>query len=175
MSVLDIAFQDFVFVDLGSGKGRALLMAAQFPFRRIVGVEFALELHRAAERNVARYAHSGQRCRWFELTCVDAAEFPLPDEPLVVFLYNPFGRRVMRQVAANVWRSWRSSRREIYVMYLNPFHRRAWDKAGFSEVARGGHFAVFTPKPLAYRPAAPGHETRPLPDRCACGRASTGS
>jgi SAM-dependent methyltransferase len=144
MSALDIAYQEFVFVDLGSGKGRALLLAAEFPFRRIVGAEFAPELHRAAERNIARYARDARSCCSFELYCIDAAEFPLPAEPLVIFLYNPFDRPVMQQVARNVRAAWRSSGQEVYVVYLNPFHRSAWEAAGFSELAAGGHFVVFT-------------------------------
>jgi SAM-dependent methyltransferase len=145
MSALDIVHEDFVFVDLGSGKGRALLLAAEYRFRRTVGVEFAPELHRAAESNLARHARLGQRRCSFELHCIDAADFPLPGEPLVVFLYNPFGLQVMRQVARNVRAAWRSLRREIYVVYCNPFERRAWDAEGFREIASGGHFVVFTP------------------------------
>jgi len=145
VSALDIVHEDFVFVDLGSGKGRALLLAAEFPFRRIVGAEFAPELHRAAECNIARYVRDGQRCPSFELHCIDAADFLLPAEPLVVFLYNPFDRPVMQQVARNVRAAWRSARQDVYVVYLNPFHRSAWDATGFRELASGGHFVVFTP------------------------------
>ena len=36
---LDIRFEDFTFVDLGSGKGRVLFMASEFSFRKIIGVE----------------------------------------------------------------------------------------------------------------------------------------
>ena len=45
-------FHDFVFVDLGSGKGRTLLMASDYPFRRIVGVELLPALHQAAQENL---------------------------------------------------------------------------------------------------------------------------
>ena len=38
LSSLPLNHEDFVFVDFGSGKGRALLVASQFPFRRIAGV-----------------------------------------------------------------------------------------------------------------------------------------
>jgi len=49
-----IKFEDFVFIDFGSGKGRALLLASEFPFKRIVGVEFSPELHAAAVDNIRR-------------------------------------------------------------------------------------------------------------------------
>ena len=55
MASLPIEFEQFAFVDLGSGKGRTLLMASEYPFKRIVGVELIAELHRAAEENIRDY------------------------------------------------------------------------------------------------------------------------
>src|SRR5947208_15284999 len=39
---------DFTFIDLGSGKGRTLLMASDYPFRRILGVELLAGLDQLA-------------------------------------------------------------------------------------------------------------------------------
>ena len=68
MSSLPIAFSEFTFVDLGSGKGRTLLMASEYPFRRIVGVEILPELHRAAEKILpttrARRSNVGRSSRY---------------------------------------------------------------------------------------------------------------
>ena len=71
-------FRDFVFVDLGSGKGRTLLMAADYPFRRIVGVELLPALHRSAQDNLKKYKSESQKCFALEAICGDAAEFPFP-------------------------------------------------------------------------------------------------
>ena len=60
-------FRDFVFVDLGSGKGRTLLMASDYPFRRIVGVELLPALHQAAQENLGKYRSESQKC--FALEC----------------------------------------------------------------------------------------------------------
>lgn len=62
-SSFDIAFEDFTFIDFGSGKGRALLLASDFPFKRILGLEFSPELHQAAEGNIRRYSSATQKCR----------------------------------------------------------------------------------------------------------------
>ena len=43
-----IDFRDFIFVDLGSGKGRTLLMVSDYPFRRIIGIELLPSLHQIA-------------------------------------------------------------------------------------------------------------------------------
>ena len=52
----------FTFIDLGCGKGRTLLMASQYPFRRIIGVELLSELHRIAQQNIRDFRSSLQRC-----------------------------------------------------------------------------------------------------------------
>jgi hypothetical protein len=55
MQALPIDFTQFTFIDLGSGKGRVLLMASAYPFKRIIGVEFMPELHRVAQENIRKY------------------------------------------------------------------------------------------------------------------------
>jgi SAM-dependent methyltransferase len=113
------SFSDFTFVDLGSGKGRTLLMASDYPFRRIVGVELLPTLHMIALENLARYKSDSQRCFALESVCAEAAAFPLPDDPLVIFLFNPFPETGMRQVVRNLEQSLRSSPRAVYVVYHN--------------------------------------------------------
>ena len=101
VSGLGIEYERFAFVDLGSGKGRSLLLAAHLPFSRIIGVEFARELHAAAQANVDRVKSTLPSSSYIELLCMDAAQFEFPNCPLVVYLYNPFGLEVMRMVAAS--------------------------------------------------------------------------
>ena len=55
MSGLGIVFQDLTFIDVGSGKGRVLLMAADYPFRRILGIELLADLHQVAQANIQAY------------------------------------------------------------------------------------------------------------------------
>src|SRR5271166_1783309 len=82
-------FREFTFLDLGSGKGRTLLMAADYPFRRIVGVELLPTLHQIAQENLHRYHNQSQRCFTVETICGDATEFAFPAEAIVLFLFNP--------------------------------------------------------------------------------------
>jgi SAM-dependent methyltransferase len=49
------------FVDLGCGKGRVLMIASEFGFRRVVGVEFCAELCRQARANASCFG-SGILC-----------------------------------------------------------------------------------------------------------------
>lgn len=113
-------YGDFTFLDLGSGKGRTLLMASSYPFRRIVGVELLPSLHQIAQENLRQYKSESQKCFALESICADATPFPFPGEPLVVFLFNPFGEAGMRQVTANLEASLRTHPRAVYVLYYNP-------------------------------------------------------
>ncbi len=117
-TVLNI--NDFTFIDLGSGKGRTLLMASDYPFRRIIGVELLPSLHQIALENVRQYKSESQKCFALESICADATAFPLPTDPLVIFLFNPFPESGMRQVVANLEQSLREHPRPVFVLYHNP-------------------------------------------------------
>jgi predicted RNA methylase len=113
-------YEEYTFVDLGSGKGRMLLVAAEYPFRKIQGVEFAVELHREAEQNILRYRHRGRRCRDIRSLYMDAAEYVFPEGNLVLYLYNPFGLKVMKKVFANLEKAIAHTPRHVVVIMVNP-------------------------------------------------------
>jgi SAM-dependent methyltransferase len=117
MSALPIQFRDFTFIDLGSGKGRSLLMASDYPFRRIVGVEYLPDLHRIAEGNIARYSSEKQQCREIHSICQDARDFEFPAEPTVLYLFNPFPEPVFARVMGSLKKSLEDSPRPFYVAY----------------------------------------------------------
>jgi hypothetical protein len=112
--------RDVTFIDLGSGKGRTLLMASDYPFRRIVGVEVLPALHRAACENLMKYRSAAQKCSSLETIRADASEFIFPDEPTVLYLFNPFPEAGLRRVIANLEQSLQAHRRAVYVLYHNP-------------------------------------------------------
>ncbi len=120
MASLPIEFDPFTFVDFGSGKGRTLLMASEYPFRKIVGVEFIAELHRAAEENIRVYHSATERCTPIEAVCTDACEFVLPDTPLVLYLFNPLPEAGLQRVLRNLERSLEQSPRPVWMVYHNP-------------------------------------------------------
>ncbi len=113
-------YSDYTFVDLGSGMGRVLLLAAEHPFRKIQGVEFALELHQQAQENISRFHHPQQRCREIESIHADVVDFSFPSGNLVVFLFNPFGVELTRQVFAHLGTSLAKEPRHVVVAMVNP-------------------------------------------------------
>jgi SAM-dependent methyltransferase len=113
----------FCFVDIGSGKGRALLLASDYPFREVRGVELSPELDRIARNNIARYAKTkgGLRARPPVISMQgDATEFSWPPGPLIVYMWNAFTRPVMERVFRNLESSLKQQPRELYLVYIHP-------------------------------------------------------
>ena len=137
MASLPIEFDQFTFIDIGSGKGRTLLMASEYPFRKIVGVELIEELHRAAEENIRAYKSATQRCSQIETACGDAREFAFPAEPLVLYLFNPLPERALLDVLRRLERSLAQAPRTVWVVYHNPLLENFVDTSGFLEKVCG--------------------------------------
>jgi SAM-dependent methyltransferase len=141
---VDLGEQDLTFVDLGSGKGRAVLLASLYPFRRIVGVEFSPELDEVARRNVERFSGAEQRCDDIELRCEDAAAYDLPAEPVLVYIYNSFDRPLMQRVLANLAASGRAHDRRLLLAIVNRgFPETDLETAGFRSVNGSGDLFEF--------------------------------
>jgi SAM-dependent methyltransferase len=138
-------FRDFTFLDLGSGKGRTLLMASDYPFRRIIGVELLPSLHEIAQQNLRQYKSESQKCFVLESICTDATAFSLPADPLVIFLFNPFPESAMRQVVANLDRSLRENPRPVYVLYHNPLLEHTLGESRLlRKIAGAQQYSLFT-------------------------------
>jgi len=117
---LTIDFPRFTFVDLGCGKGKPLMVAASYPFRRLIGVDISPVCIRVARRNLARYGPERIDPSRVELLVGDAEDFVFPGEPLVVYLYNPFPGAVLERVVAKLETSLRERPREVVIVYVNP-------------------------------------------------------
>ncbi|HVT07183.1 MAG TPA: class I SAM-dependent methyltransferase [Polyangia bacterium] len=115
------------FVDLGCGKGRALLVAAERPFRAVVGVELAADLARVARANAAIMAARHPERPPVRVETADAATYELPAGNVVLFLYDPFGAELMGRVVESVERAIQSERRAVYVIYYNPVSGHLFD------------------------------------------------
>lgn len=132
------------FVDLGSGKGRPLLIAAEYPFRRLIGIEFSPELHEIAQRNIARFRARTGSTQQFELHLGDATSFDFPPGPIVLHLFNPFGEPVLRRVLSRLEASLGQAPRNVVVLYFNPLHRRVLDELPFlRRVKATSQYAVY--------------------------------
>jgi SAM-dependent methyltransferase len=139
LSQIPIETGEYVFMDFGAGKGRTTLLASEFPFRRIVGVEFSPELVDVARANVVRFRSTAQRCRDIEFLCLDAVDIEIPADPIVLFFYNPFGEAVMHRVMERVCASLDRHPRPAYVVLIADDElARLVKRGGFVRVAGEG-------------------------------------
>jgi SAM-dependent methyltransferase len=118
----------YVMVDFGSGKGRALVLAAESGFRHVIGVELAPQLHRIACRNIEAFRRRFAFAPRIDLHCGDAVALPIPEGEAMLFFFNPFGEAVLRKVAANIQRSYRLRPRSMIIAYRNPQHRQVFEE-----------------------------------------------
>ena len=115
---------ELTFVDLGCGKGKALVLAAEAGFRRVIGVELSPPLGDVARANLRQAAG-----RDAEVVVGDATRFELPPEPLVLFLYNPFGPEPLEAVVDRASASVDRHPRRVFVAYLQLEHVGVLERA----------------------------------------------
>lgn len=127
MSHLNIRHEQFTFVDIGCGKGLALLLASVYPFRRIIGVEFSDELVAIASRNLVAYVGEPQQCKDIQCLCMDAVEYEFPWERLVIYFYNSFKGELLKQFAANIAHTIADHPRDVFIIYNNPTEPDVFD------------------------------------------------
>lgn len=111
--------EETTFVDIGAGMGRAMLLASQMPFRKVIGVELNPTLVRIARRNLAAWRKAGRGKAPMRLVCGDAAEFAFPEGACVALLFNPFGAAVMRRMLKNIASRFESRPGEFDLLYVN--------------------------------------------------------
>jgi SAM-dependent methyltransferase len=143
-------FRDFIFVDLGSGKGRTLLMASDYPFRQVIGVELLPELHQVAEENIGRYRNKSQQCFAIRSICSDATNFAFPAEPTVLYLFNPFSEEGLRRTITKLEESLRIHQRAVYVLYHNALLENALQESRDLTRIGGTHqYTIYATKSAA--------------------------
>jgi len=115
---LPITPKNFTFVDIGCGKGRTLLLAAQAGFHRIVGVDYSSKVLASARQNIARFQPRAAGAQ-YETVAADAVDFNFPPGDCVLFFFNPFNVKVMGSVVENLRRSHAANPRRFYVILYN--------------------------------------------------------
>ncbi len=138
LEALDLNYPEFTFVDYGSGKGRILLVAAMFPFQKIVGVEISRALYDISRNNIRLYRNPRQKCFRIEVQHINALNFIPPAEPTVFHFYHPFLPEILRPVLKRIHNSLEDCPRKIYILYLYhlDFVAAVFQEAGFLRLVR---------------------------------------
>lgn len=119
-----------VFLDVGAGKGRAMLVASEYPFLSVEGVELNATLANIARRNIAVWENAPQSAMLAPLVLhqADATGAPLPGEPLLVHLFHPFEDRLLRRFLRHVERDVAAHPRAFDLFYVNAEHDSLLDQ-----------------------------------------------
>ena len=120
-------------IDIGSGKGRVMVVAAHYGFKNITGVDFARELCAAAERNINKIKTEFPETT-FTIYCKDILNYTIDKSDKVFFLYNPFNKEIMEKLIEKIDRSVNQHSRTIYFIYANPQQKEVLLQNGYTEV-----------------------------------------
>ena len=144
MKEIVIAHEQFTFLDVGSGKGRALLLASDYPFHAIVGIELLPELHRQAFQNIARYRSPSQQCFSIDSRCGNARDLEFPSGPLVIYLFNPLPEPDLAIFVSRLEESLRAHPRPCCILYHYPLLEHVLSRSRWlARIAGTRQYSIF--------------------------------
>ena len=114
--------EEYTFVDLGCGKGRVLMMASEYAFRAIVGLELSAELAKVARKNLVKWTRTVRACSAVSVVEGDMLGQPLPQGPVVLFLFNSFEREMVARLVASLTEAAVTRSAPIDLVYIHPEH-----------------------------------------------------
>lgn len=141
--------RNVTFVDLGSGKGRVLLLAAQLKFQKIIGVEFSPKLCAIAMNNVEKF--TGQLGIRSDIRVIqsDVASFSITPDQCIFYAFNPFDGVVMGELMGSLRDSLAFFPRPVWFIYNTPLQAKVIERSELFESVKdyeisGVEFKVFT-------------------------------
>ncbi len=114
------SLDDYTFIDIGSGKGRVLMLASEHPFREVIGIESNLPLANVARRNLARWLRTPRACPHLRVLDGDALTLPIPDGAVVLFFFNAFERELTKRLLDRVAMTAATRIGPIDLIYIHP-------------------------------------------------------
>lgn len=152
--------EETTFVDLGAGMGRAVLLASELGFKAVVGVELHPALAAMARKNMSLWRAAGRERGPMRIVKGDAVEFPLPEGPVLVFLFNPFGAAVLQKLLKG-WRKVLAGRAGgVDLLYVNNEQEgvleseQGWRRLYSGKVRRSKADAIADHRIMANQPEA---------------------
>ena len=118
------SIEQTVFLDVGAGKGRAMLLASQHPFLRVEGIELNPQLASIAEANIRLWNAdpAADSIAPIVLRQGDATRLALPPEPTLAYLFHPFEAKLLRRFLRHIATSVREHPRPFDLIYVNAEH-----------------------------------------------------
>jgi SAM-dependent methyltransferase len=120
-------------VDLGCGKGRVMMVAAHFGFKRMTGIDFAKEVCEEAKANLIRKEMQFPGITW-KVINDDVQNYDITPDDSVFFMFNPFDYTVLRNFLRKLDISCDEFPRPVYFLYASPQHDKLLLNSGFAIV-----------------------------------------
>lgn len=117
---IPIAKPQTVFLDYGCGKGRAVVVGASMPYKRVVGIEISEQLFSIAKTNIEKMKF--KKASHVDLYNMDATEYLITEDVNLIYFFNPFKGSVLQKVISNIKDSYERYPREIYIIYFYNDH-----------------------------------------------------
>ncbi len=128
-------FEGKISLDLGSGKGRALIVFAEKKVKKSIGVEISYKLNEIAQANSHRWLKKHSNCSTeFQFITSDASTFKIPDTIDLIYIANPFDEIILKEVVMNIKESYNSNPRELFIVYMIPIHKDLFLDSIFNQV-----------------------------------------
>lgn len=116
-----------VFLDFGCGLGRAVCLAAIYPFSAVTGVEISPRLCELARRNL-QAVRQKFRCPEVQVIQANAIEYAIPPHVSVIFFFNPFTGATLQRVLDNIDESLHESPRNLRILFYGTVSTEAFRK-----------------------------------------------
>jgi SAM-dependent methyltransferase len=113
---------DYTFVDIGCGKGRVVMLASEYGFHEVIGVELNPQLAAVAQKNLTRWMRFPRACRNVEIVHGDALSIAIPDGPVVLYFFNSFEREMVELLLAQLVEVAATRTAPIDLIYVHPEH-----------------------------------------------------
>jgi hypothetical protein len=126
----------YTFVDFGSGRGRMLLLAGEYPFEQVEGIELNAELHEAAEINLLNHRGFNMKCGGIKSCNIIATDYYFPNRKLVLYFFNPFGDEIMQRVLGRLDESLEQNPRDVLVVIFYPELAGAADRSPHLQICK---------------------------------------
>lgn len=134
-TALPFPAESYTFIDMGAGKGRAMLLASELGFSQVLGVEIHPKLCRAACRNLKRWSRLGRAAAPMRVLCEDATAFQFPASPCVLYLFHPFDGVVLARLIQRIEEAFEQRPGELDLLYVNAeFDGLLEQHAGFARL-----------------------------------------
>lgn len=111
--------ENSVFVDMGSGKGRVLLKASLYKFKRITGVEISSQLCEIAKNNISKFEKILNRNLNVEIVNEDVLKYEIKNDENVFYFYNPFDTYIMEIILERIIKSITENPRKVWLIFNN--------------------------------------------------------